>query len=106
MTRATPREIAGDIEVYLRCSSHIPENDPRFTRDVNLWEEAYVDSTGVVELIVHLESRWEDPLIGAGEGRPRRRFYRLTLAGEGAVAEATDEVGEVPHRSSATVSPT
>jgi thioesterase domain-containing protein/acyl carrier protein len=59
MTRATPREIAGDIEVYLRCSSHIPENDPRFTRDVNLWEEAYVDSTGVVELIVHLESRWE-----------------------------------------------
>lgn len=53
-----------------------------------------------------LESRWEDPLIGAGEGRPRRRFYRLTLAGEGAVAEATDEVGEVPHRSSATVSPT
>jgi hypothetical protein len=26
---------------------------------VNLWEEAYVDSVGVVELIVHLERRWE-----------------------------------------------
>jgi PadR family transcriptional regulator PadR len=36
-----------------------------------------------------LESRWEDPLIGAGEGRPRRRFYRVTLAGEGALAQAT-----------------
>jgi len=50
-----------------------------------------------------LESRWEDPLIGAGEGRPRRRYYRLTLAGEGAFAQATDEVGEVPLRRSATV---
>ena len=39
-----------------------------------------------------LESRWEDPLIAAGEGRPRRRFYRVTLAGEGALAGAT--VGE------------
>ena len=53
-----------------------------------------------------LESRWEDPLIGAGEGRPRRRFYRLTLAGEGALAQATDEVGEVPLRRSSTVIPT
>ena len=37
-----------------------------------------------------LESRWEDPLIAAGEGRPRRRFYRVTLAGEGALARATE----------------
>jgi PadR family transcriptional regulator PadR len=37
-----------------------------------------------------LESRWEDPLIGAGEGRPRRRLYRVTMAGEGALAEATE----------------
>ena len=53
-----------------------------------------------------LESRWEDPLIGAGEGRPRRRFYRLTLAGEGVFAQADDGVGEVPLRRSATVIPT
>ena len=53
-----------------------------------------------------LESRWEDPLIGAGEGRPRRRFYRLTLAGEGVFAQAADGVGEVPLRRSATVIPT
>jgi len=37
-----------------------------------------------------LESRWEDPLIAAGAGRPRRRFYRITLAGEGALAQATE----------------
>jgi DNA-binding PadR family transcriptional regulator len=53
-----------------------------------------------------LESRWEDPLIGAGEGRPRRRFYRLTLAGEGALAQATDEAGEAALPRSAAVTTT
>ena len=28
-----------------------------------------------------LASRWEDPLIAADDGRPRRRLYRLTAAG-------------------------
>jgi DNA-binding PadR family transcriptional regulator len=37
----------------------------------------------------YLESRWEDPMIAARDGRPRRRFYRLTLAGEGALEGAT-----------------
>ena len=36
----------------------------------------------------YLASRWEDPLAAAAEGRPRRRFYRLTLEGEGALSEA------------------
>jgi len=35
-----------------------------------------------------LASRWEDPNQAAEEGRPRRRFYRLTLEGQGALAEA------------------
>jgi DNA-binding PadR family transcriptional regulator len=37
-----------------------------------------------------LESRWEDPMIAAAAGRPRRRFYWITLAGEGALAQATE----------------
>jgi DNA-binding PadR family transcriptional regulator len=37
-----------------------------------------------------LESRWEDPNIGAAEGRPRRRLYRVTLVGARALAEASD----------------
>jgi PadR family transcriptional regulator len=53
-----------------------------------------------------LESRWEDPLIGADEGRPRRRFYRLTLAGEGALAQAIEDRGEVTLPRSAAVIPT
>ena len=35
-----------------------------------------------------LESDWEDPLIAAEVGRPRRRFYRVTAAGESALAAA------------------
>ena len=37
-----------------------------------------------------LASHWEDPSVGAAESRPRRRFYRLTLEGEGALAEARE----------------
>jgi hypothetical protein len=35
-----------------------------------------------------LESRWEDPAIAAEENRPRRRFYRVTAAGNRAFAAA------------------
>ncbi len=35
-----------------------------------------------------LESEWEDPFVAAGEGRPRRRLYRVTAAGETALATA------------------
>jgi PadR family transcriptional regulator PadR len=35
----------------------------------------------------YLESAWEDPHIAADEGRPRRRFYSVTLAGQKALAK-------------------
>ena len=35
-----------------------------------------------------LESYWEDPRIALAEGRPTRRFYRVTAAGEQALAQA------------------
>jgi DNA-binding PadR family transcriptional regulator len=35
-----------------------------------------------------LASRWEDPSLAATESRPRRRFYRLTVEGERALADA------------------
>lgn len=47
----------------------------------------------------YLESRWEDPLSAAADGRPRRRFYRLTLAAERALAEkSTRSPGQVASR--------
>jgi DNA-binding PadR family transcriptional regulator len=39
----------------------------------------------------YLASRWEDPDIAVAELRPRRRFYRMTLEGDGALADARRE---------------
>ena len=44
-----------------------------------------------------LESEWEDPLVAAQEGRPRRRLYRVTAVGETALAGV-----RAPMRTSAT----
>ena len=38
----------------------------------------------------YMEDTWEDPQLAADEGRPRRRFYRVTLAGETALAKAQE----------------
>ena len=37
---------------------------------------------GRMERAGWLASRWEDPLVAAGENRPRRRLYEITAAGE------------------------
>jgi PadR family transcriptional regulator PadR len=53
----------------------------------------------------YLSSRWEDPLIAARDGRPRRRFYRVTLDGERALAEATLGEREAARKRSAAIQP-
>lgn len=55
---ALEAEIAAELEQFLRRSFQIPDDDKQFTHQVNLWEEGYVDSAGVVETIAHLETRW------------------------------------------------
>lgn len=35
-----------------------------------------------------LESFWEDPRLALEQGRPTRRFYKVTAAGENALAQA------------------
>jgi PadR family transcriptional regulator, regulatory protein PadR len=37
-----------------------------------------------------LRSRWEDPRIARREGRPPRRYFRLTAAGTAALGEALE----------------
>jgi len=53
----------------------------------------------------YLSSRWEDPQVAVDDGRPRRRFYRLTLTGEAALAEALSAEREDTLPRSAAVQP-
>lgn len=64
-SRATPLDprpsaerIASDLERFIRVRFDVPDDDEDFGRDVDLWEEGYVDSAGVVEVISHLEETW------------------------------------------------
>ena len=42
-----------------------------------------------------LRAKWEHETEARREGRPRRRYYRVTGAGEAAVKEAIREYGEL-----------
>jgi PadR family transcriptional regulator PadR len=45
-----------------------------------------------------LESSWEDPQIAADDGRPRRRLYRITGAGEVALSRLDASRAVTLHR--------
>jgi acyl carrier protein len=49
--------IADELEQFVRSKYNVRADDPRFSRDVDLWEEGYLDSVGVIEIIDFLEQR-------------------------------------------------
>ena len=55
MSPITPDACAAALEAFIRESFQVEDNDPYFDRNVNLWDEGYVDSTGLVEVIAFLE---------------------------------------------------
>ena len=55
----TAEAIASHLESYIRNNFDIDEDDPEFTREVNLWEEGYVDSIGVIEVVAYIEKTWK-----------------------------------------------
>jgi acyl carrier protein len=48
--------VAACVEAFVRTRARVGAEDRRFSRQVNLWEDGYVDSIGVVELIGHIEA--------------------------------------------------
>ena len=50
-----PREAADRVEAFIRTQFDVSETDPRFSRDSDLFEQGYVDSVGVAELVGYLE---------------------------------------------------
>ena len=51
-----PHDITSAIEAFIRQHFRIVANDPRFSRDAHLFEGGYVDSAGVVELLMFVET--------------------------------------------------
>jgi acyl carrier protein len=47
-------DIAQKLEQFLRASFGIAEDDPGFSRSVDLFEAGYVDSVGVIETLVYI----------------------------------------------------
>lgn len=47
------------VEAFIRERFRVSAEDSYFSKNVNLWEEGYVDSAGVIEMIAFLEKRFE-----------------------------------------------
>jgi acyl carrier protein len=61
-------ELADRVEKFLRTQYLIADDDPSFTRTVDLYESGYVDSIGVVELLAFISEEFgvevpEDELL-------------------------------------------
>jgi acyl carrier protein len=50
-------ELAAELETFIRERFRVRDDDTFFSRTTNLWEEGYVDSAGVVEVLAFLEER-------------------------------------------------
>jgi acyl carrier protein len=49
-------EIEKTVEAFIRDRFNVQQDDSLFSRDINMWENGYVDSVGVVELVAFLET--------------------------------------------------
>jgi acyl carrier protein len=51
-------EIESRIEGFVRSQFNVSDEDPRFGRTSHLFEEGYVDSVGVVELLAFIQEEF------------------------------------------------
>jgi acyl carrier protein len=58
MTSSSAQEAAATLEAFIRHNFNLDDDDPYFDRDINLWEQGYVDSMGAIEVIAFLEEEF------------------------------------------------
>jgi acyl carrier protein len=58
----SPHDIAVTLETFIRGHFHVINDDPHFSRDAHLFEGGYVDSAGIVELLMFVEDRFATKL--------------------------------------------
>jgi acyl carrier protein len=85
---ALPHDIAGAVEAFIRQHFRIVPNDSRFSRDAHLFEGGYVDSAGVVELLMFVETTFgvtlEDEQIFSDRFTTINGIAEMLNAGSGA----------------------
>lgn len=57
-TRETWPSVAGELERFVREIGQVADDDADFTRQVHLTHSGYLDSHGMVELIVYIEKNF------------------------------------------------
>jgi len=61
----SPAETAASIEAFIRRAASVADDDPGFSRKVNLFDAGYLDSLTVVALTVHIEEALSTPISTA-----------------------------------------
>jgi acyl carrier protein len=83
-----PPEIANTIEAFIRQRFRVVAGDSGFSRDAHLFEGGFVDSAGVVELLMFVESTWgvalEDEHIFSDRFTTINGIAEIVHAGNGA----------------------
>jgi acyl carrier protein len=59
MESMSPTQIAQELERFIRTRFQVSADDFTFGEDTNLWDEGYLDSLGITEVIAFLESRFK-----------------------------------------------
>ncbi|HJK94113.1 MAG TPA: phosphopantetheine-binding protein [Polyangiaceae bacterium LLY-WYZ-15_(1-7)] len=76
--------LARALEAFIRERFRVADDDTLFDRETNLWEEGYVDSAGVVEVLAFLEdavgARLPEDLLFDPEFTSIDGMARLSLA--------------------------
>ena len=58
MASVSPAQIAQEVERFIRVRFQVSPDDSMFGADSDLWDEGYLDSLGITEVIAFLESRF------------------------------------------------
>jgi len=91
----TPRPIGTTTIAVLRCVADGVEYGFDIIDRTGLASGTVYPALASLEQRGHVKSRWEDDALARAEGRPRRRYYRITAQGQEALAAAIERLGRM-----------
>jgi len=91
MAVVSSAEIAQEVERFIRARFQVSPDDSTFGADSDLWDEGYLDSLGITEVIAFLECRFTvhiptyilfDPAFVRINGMARLTFELMSVPAE------------------------